>query len=400
MLLLALFTLSAMANPLEVPATAAEPGVSAQPTVAPQASGVEELRGVWVTRWSYNSAEEVERILADISSAGFNAVFFLVRGSFDAFYSSSIEPWAERLSGTLGEDPGWDPLQTAIETGHAQGLQIHAYINVFPLSSGDAEPKKNTSPEHAYHAHPDWRSSDHHHRSPVAGSRRAKAMKYVFASPGNPQVRARITAVVTDIDNHYDIDGIHLDYIRYPGQHFSHDAVSLSRWDSSTDWSDWQRSQVEETIARVRDAVSVPVTAAVWGVYENKWGWPSVSEGNLDYYQDSRAFLKKGLVDATMPMIYWPVTAKPGGRLDFRTLAEDHLSNASGRHVYLGISARPSETVQDHYQQVVDCIEVARSLNAPGFVLFDYTTGRDLFKRLRAGPLSENATPPTMVWRD
>ena len=395
-MLLALLSLSVWANPNPtVPAVASPDSV---PQTLP--SGGEELRGVWVTRWSYDSAADVERILTDISTAGFNTVLFQVRGSFDAFYQSSIEPWAERLTGNLGTNPGWDPLQTAIDKGHALGLQVHAYINVFPLSSGDTAPKQGASPEHAYHAHPAWKSSDNAGRTPIAGSPKAKAMKYVFASPGNPQVRARITAVAADIDNHYDIDGIHLDYIRYPGQQYSHDAVSVSRWKNSTDWGDWQRAQVEETIARVRQAVTVPVTAAVWGVYENRWGWASVSEGKTDYYQDSRAFLQKGLLDATMPMIYWSVSPKPGSRLDFYTLASDHLNHASGRHVYLGITAQPSDTGEDFYQHVVKCIETARALNAPGFVLFDYVTGENLFERLRAGPLSEDAVPPTMPWRD
>ncbi|MEE2751983.1 MAG: family 10 glycosylhydrolase [Myxococcota bacterium] len=396
MMLLALLTLSAMANPVENPS----PTDSSAHQVRALPPGGEELRGVWVTRWSYDSQEDVERILTDISRAGFNAVFFQVRGSFDAFYQSSIEPWAERLTGSLGTDPGWDPLQTAIKTGHELGLQIHAYINVFPLSSGEHAPQTGVSPEHAYNAHPDWRVSDQAGRTPIAGSKRAKAMKYVFASPGNPQVRARITAVAADIDNHYDIDGIHLDYIRYPGRQYSHDPVSLSRRDASASLGNWQRSQIEETIARVREAVTVPVTAAVWGVYENRWGWASVSEGRNDYYQDSRAFLKKGLVDATMPMIYWPVSSNPGSRLDFHTLASDHLSNASGRHVYLGITAQPSETAEDFYQHVVRCIEAGRALNAPGFVLFDYVTGKDLLERLGTGPLAEEAVPPTMPWRD
>ena len=141
MMLLALLTLSAMANPAQNPSPAAS-SANQQQSLPP---GGEELRGVWVTRWSYDSAEDVERILNDISKAGFNAVFFQVRGSFDAFYQSSIEPWAERLTGNLGTHPGWDPLQTAIDKGHERGLQIHAYINVFPLSSGEIHRKHRNS---------------------------------------------------------------------------------------------------------------------------------------------------------------------------------------------------------------------------------------------------------------
>ena len=71
---------------------------------------VPEHRGIWVTRWTYKSAEQVNAMMADIADAGFNAVYFQVRGQHDAFYPSEIEPWAKELSGTLGQDPGWDPL--------------------------------------------------------------------------------------------------------------------------------------------------------------------------------------------------------------------------------------------------------------------------------------------------
>ena len=356
-----------------------------------------ELRGIWVTRWTYDSPEKVEKILDNIAAAGFNAVFFQVRGSFDAFYASSLEPWAAELSGTLGTNPGWDPLETAVEMAHARGLQLHAYLNVFPLSSGTEAPA-HAEPEHAYHAHPEWRAADANGTAMTAGSADAISLKYVFSSPGHPGVRARVAEVALDITSRYAVDGIHLDYVRYPGQDYSHDPTSESLYDSSLSWADWQREQVKATVAGVSQAVDVPVTAAVWGIYENQWGWSSVSEGNLDYYQDSFAFLNEGLTDANIPMIYWPVTDNPGDRLDFRTLARDHLDHASGRHVYPGISAMPSG--EDDLQRIVDCIEASRALGAPGFVVFDYTTALDHFGALVDGPLAETVSPPSMNWRE
>ncbi len=349
-----------------------------------------ELRGAWVTRWSYDSADDVETIMGDLESAGFNAVYFQVRGTFDAFWSSSIEPWSSLLSGSLGQDPGWDPLATAVQSGHAHGLQVHAYINAFPFWSGTTAPP-TSSPLHAWLEYPDWVVADNDGQAMELNS------SYVFASPGNPQVRARIAAVATEIDGAYEVDGIHLDYIRYPGPEYSHDAASTAAWQSSgEDWEEWQRQQVVETVRGVYQAVSTPVTAAVWGIYENSWGWSSVSQGNVDYYQDSRAFLSEGVLDANLPMIYWPVTDTPGDRLDFATLVLDHVSHASGRHVYAGISAELS------YEQVVDCVAASRAAGADGVVLFDYSTAKNdgWLQDLASGPFAEPASPPTMPWRD
>ena len=138
----------------------------------------------------------------------------------------------------------------------------------------------------------------------------------------------------------------------------------------------------------------MPVTAAVWGIHTNEWGWSGVSQGSRDYYQDSRAFLEEGLLDANIPMIYWPVSEVEGDRLDFRSLVRDHVSHANGRHVYAGMGGSNID-----YDQLVACIEASRDEGAQGVVVFDYTLfGADLI-RLREGVFAEDAVPPSMPWR-
>lgn len=324
----------------------------------------EELRGVWVTRWTYSSEADVAAMMQELDDAGFNAVFFQVRGEFDAYYRSSHEPWAKGLSGTLGEDPGWDPLEVAVREGHERGLEVHAWINTFTLWKGKTPPKSVGIP-HALEAHPDWvlpgsKPNDH----------------YVFADP--PKARAHIQKVAADIDRRYDIDGLHLDYVRYPSEKAGDGPREV---------------HVEMTVAAVRDVVEAPVTAAVWGIHTDRWDW-NVSEGLGDYAQDSHGMLQDGLMDAAVPMIYWPRTEVPGERLDFHTLVDDHVSNRHGRHVYAGISAEKLS-----YEEMVACIESAREQGAQGVVLFEYTYAKPHFDELRAGVFAEDAKVPKMGWR-
>ena len=343
---------------------------------------LEELRGVWVTRWTYDSEADVKTAMGDLSKAGFNAVYFQVRGTFDAYYQSDIEPWPERL-----KDSSWDPLAVAVKEGHAQGLQVHAYLNTFPLWNGPVAPKAQ---DHAYHTDEAWRIVKSN------GETMGLNKGYIFASPGVTAVRERVEAVARDIDARYDVDGIHLDYIRYPSRSYSSDAESVSGIAATgADRATWQRAQVLDTVQRVQDAVKVPVTAAVWGVYENRWNWKSVSEGNKDFYQDSAQFLATGAADATMPMIYWPVK-EDAGRLDFRTLVEDHLSRAHGRYIYAGVTA------EQGYDVAVGCVKSAREEGAQGFVLFDYRTARDAgwLQQFGDALFTEDAVVPTMPWRD
>ncbi len=352
--------------------------------------GDHELRGVWVTRWAYDSDDDVERIFSELESAGFNAVYFQIRGTFDALYDSDIEPWSAELTGTLGQDPGWDPLAVAVQQGQARGMQVHAYMNVFPFWTGTTPPRE-TTPRHAYLEHPEWVVAD------SSGTAQELNSSYVFASPGNPQVRARIAAVAADIASRYDVDGIHLDYIRYSDPGYSYDAASQAAYEgSSLDRDDWQREQVVETVRGVYRVVDVPVTAAVWGIYENSWGWSSVSQGNIDYYQDSRAFLSEGVLDANIPMIYWAVTDEPGDRLDFATLVLDFVSHSYDRHVYAGVTAELS------YEEVIECVQAARAAGADGVVLFDYSLASSggWLQDFGDAVFSTPASPPPMPWRE
>ncbi len=347
-----------------------------------------EMRGIWVTRWTYRSEDDVRRMMAEVADAGFNTVFFQVRGQHDAFYASTLEPWAAELTGKLGLDPGWDPLAVAVESGHALGLQVHAYINAFTLWRGRIAPEAS-QPAHAWTKFPDWLVANRE------GTPMALNDQYVFASPGNGSVRARLASVAREIVDRYRVDGIHLDYIRYPGPDSGHDLVSLAAWEASgrPDFSQWRRQAVTRAVAEVSAAVSVPITAAVWGVYTNHWGWAEVSEGYSDYFQDAQKFTAEGHVDALIPMTYW--TVRPGERLDFEVLVKDHMTRANGRHVYAGVRADPSWSVEE----VEEAILAARRQGAHGVVVFEYSEGRRLFKRLRSGVFSVPAQPPLMDWR-
>ena len=92
-----------------------------------------ETRGVWVTRFDYTTNIDstdsdsqkaaISKYLNIAKESNLNTVFFQVRGSFDAYYKSSYEPWAKALSGSLGVDPGWDPLEFAIKKAKENGYE-------------------------------------------------------------------------------------------------------------------------------------------------------------------------------------------------------------------------------------------------------------------------------------
>lgn len=352
-------------------------GGAADAAPAPDAEGpAGELRGVWITRFAYSDRAGLEAIIDRAAAANFNAVFVQIRGNGDAYYRSSVEPWAERLSGKLGRDPGWDPLQVAIDRAHMHGMELHAYFNVFSAwTTGSAVPAAEGSVQHALYEHPDWLA--------VNSSGQNGDSEYRWFSPGNPAVRAHIAATARDLLASYDVDGLHLDRIRTPGSDYSHDAVTEAAFeaalvaDPSLTWGEFMREQVSAMIADL-DAViaetrpGVRFSAAVWGIYERLPGC-STSEGLTGYHQDSITWLERGTIDALVPMIYWPIEA--GSCTDWAALLDYFLERRAGGEIWGGMHAL--DRVDGESTWVFDAvrarIEYARVARAHGTVVFAST---------------------------
>ncbi len=122
---------------------------------------------------------------------------------------------------------------------------------------------------------------------------------YIYAAPASPVVRAHMKAVVADLVERYNVDGIHLDRVRYINRTTSCDPVSEAMYgapcftNNGLPYDEWQRQQVNTLVREIYRDVIVParrkiwLSAAVWATYQDKWGW-GYSQGYSDYYQDSR----------------------------------------------------------------------------------------------------------------
>ncbi len=317
------------------------------------ASGEEsETRALWVTRWDYQTPADIARIMENAAAAHFNTILFQVRGDGTVFYRSKIELWASELRNS---NPGWDPLQVAIDQAHARRLKLQAWINVYPGWMGSKAPRIGNQ---LYNAHPDWFMVDRF------GQRQPLNVQYVWLSPTHPEVTPYLLGICEELYTSYAIDGLHLDYIRYPAPSYSYDQASLAAYrqetggtparDEST-WSQWRREAISRFIARLHTAMQIQnpalvLTAAVLGDYPT---------GRRVYLQDSHEWLARGIIDAIFPMIYTRDDTL------FRRQLLDHRYNDHNRHVYPGIylgSAR----------HLAAQMRIARAAGCKGMALFSY----------------------------
>lgn len=345
----------------------------------------EEARAVWFSRFEYNSESDIRSKIGRARSSGCNMVLFQIRGQGDAFYISELEPWSDRLGGSY---PGFDPLAVAIDEARLQGMELHAYVNAFPAWSGSNPP---SNPEHVYNAHPEWVMVDQN------GAAMDPANGYAFLSPGIPQAAEHIHDVIMDIASNYDVDGIHLDYIRYPSSGYSYDDSSQARFfreyggtpqELPDQWKQFRRNLVTQFVQGVYDSVTalkpwVKISAATWGIFYN---------GYTFYYQDSHGWLERGILDFSAPMIYTDDTSS------FRDRLHDHAVNRYGRHVYSGIGIYyPGMTTGI----MVDEIETCRDEGIEGQTLFSVSNLSSNYQSaLLSGPYSEEAEIPIMSWKE
>lgn len=360
----------------------------------PDTSTRVEGRALWITRYDWVSPAEITALIDNAAASNFNIVYFQVRGNLDALYRSTMEPWALRHSAFLGSDAGWDPLQIALGRARARGIELHAWLNAlyaWPVTT----PPQETTPRHALLEHPDWFMVNASGQ-PIYENNTTNR----WLSPAVPDARSRLAAVAADIARNYGPDGIHLDFIRYPGATPVDSASQAAATAASMSLDDYRRSALTSTVREVRDSLTrvrpgTVLSAAVWGIYGRPWG-TTTSSGYEQMMQDPREWARLGIVDVIAPMVYWPIASTYGARTDFAFLATDHASAVSNAHVYVGMSLEHMITNRNIATELPAEIEQARAAGAEGVAVFSARLMRDqnAWAVLANGVFKQKATVP------
>lgn len=330
-----------------------------------------EFRGAWIHtvgqgQYAKQSTKENQAylisLLDKLQAAGVNAVVFQVRPQADAFYKSEIEPWSRFLSGTQGvaPKPEWDPLKFMVDQCHARGMELHAWLNPYRVTSNN---KEVLAKNHPYHKHPE---------------RFLRYGKQIYFDPGLPENRAFICSVVSDIINRYDIDAVHMDDYFYPypikGEEFP-DSKSFKKYGNGKSLDDWRRENVNLLIRDLHNTIAatkpwVRFGISPFGVWRNKKEDPNGSDTNAltnygDLYADVTLWTRNGWVDYMMPQLYWELEH---ARASTAVLAHWWNDNANGRHMYFGQSVNnimdhPDLAPSTETNQLRHKIELSRSLD-------------------------------------
>ncbi len=350
------------------------------------ANRVIEARAIWVTRWDFQNADDIRKIIRNVAEHHFNIIYFQIRGAGSVYYKSQLEPWAWANSPA---DSYWDPLEVAIRIAHEYDIQLHAWANVYPGWATENFPQNETQ---LWRAHPDWFMCD------INGERQQLNGSYVWLSPSHPEVQRHLTNLFSELIEHYDIDGLHFDYIRYPGSGYSYDSASVEFFAQTyhdapknlpLKWDHFRRAGITTLIDSVyadaaRGKPSVALSAAVM---RNHY------MGENLYFQDAHNWILYGILDFISPMIYTKNTNL------FHYSLENHLKNVPPSKLYPGILASDP-------QQLIHQIELSRQKGCLGHAIFSYSvlfpghTPGNMAHLLKSSVYKHRAEIPSIQWKD
>lgn len=363
-----------------------------------------EIRGVWLTtNWQLDwpvkagtssqivlkQKAELCRLLDRIAEANMNVVFFQARVRGEVLYASSLEPWSSFVSGRTGVAPSYDPLAFAVEECHKRGLQCHAWMVCMPLGNL----RKQTIKEHhpLLHKHPEWIT------------RHEGAF---FLEPGQPGVADYLASLASEIVSKYDVDGIHMDYIRYPDSMKGYPDEALHK-KSGTALSreDWRRENITRVVYAVHDRVKqekpwVKVSSSPLGRFRDLpgmkyYGWNAFES----VYQDVERWLRDGKQDLVVPMMYYKEEL-------FYPYLWDWIQKSNGRPIVSGLGAYRLGGDEANWplQELQNQILATRQYGAGGQCIYrarNFTDNlKGLARLLGDGLYAEPALYPPMYWEN
>lgn len=278
-----------------------------------------EVRAVWLTTiggldWPRTYArtpegikrqkEELIGILDALKRANINTVLFQTRIRGTVIFPSRYEPWDGCMSGVPGKSPGYDPLPFAVEECHKRGMEIQAWVVAVPVGKWNGYGCKSLRAVHP--------------------SLLVKDKGEGYLNPALPQAAQYLSDICREIAERYDIDGIHLDYIRYP----ENMRLDISRTKA--------RENITRMVRSVHGAVKtikpwVKISCSPIGKFNDvsrysSRGWNAFDKG----CQDVEVWMKEGLVDQIYPMMYFRDN-------QFFPFAADWLERSCGKTVVPGL---------------------------------------------------------------
>lgn len=349
----------------------------------------EEFRAVWISYLDFKTTgytkdefqTKIQTMFDDVKKMKMNAVVVHVRPFGDAFYPSEYFPWSRYVSGKQGKHPGFDPLEIMINEAHERGLEFHAWLNPYRITSSSTNIYDLSADNPARIYRTDKKTSNDRNVLSFGGK--------LYYNPSVKEVQTLIVDGIKEIVTNYDVDGIHFDDYFYPtlGNNFtnnfdakeynSYKNKKLSLNGNYMTIMDWRRDNVNTLIRTIYAAVKEINPEVEFGV--SPGGFLDALKADDKYYVDFETWLSHdGYIDYLCPQLYW---SNDHSIYPFNNTLERFIKAVKNPDVklYVGVGAYKAGIKSegtDWYKNAFvlrDMIRYARQTNnVDGYILYSY----------------------------
>ncbi|MEB3287958.1 MAG: family 10 glycosylhydrolase [Vampirovibrionales bacterium] len=337
-------------------------------SVSPRIEG----RAIWLDRGTIvdsGSPQGFKKVLEKLKRAGINVLYLETVNAGYSIYPSKIT-----RQNPLVVEANWNPLQVAIEEGHKLGMEVHAWVWCFAVGNKRHNPIVGKDINYPGPILEEQGMMSEALRG-QSGNLLPTGKQYEFwLSPASPKARLFLADLYAEIVSQYDVDGLQLDYIRYPfqkpGNTMGYDPVSRARFYQSTNlsldklndqtyrvWVAWKTYQVSSFVKELSERLKaikpdLKLSAAVFPM-------PRASR-IVAIQQDWETWVENGWIDTLSPMSY---TSSP--KVAQQTFAA--VESATKKHalVYPGIAINKLDS-----SQMVRQLDALREKGAMGSTIF------------------------------
>jgi len=318
---------------------------------------------LWVVRNTLENEQKIDEMLDFAESNEFDQLLVQVRGRGDAFYQSNIVPQTEYLA-----EPNFDPLKYVIEKAHTRGLKVHAWVNVYFIWAAEKRPR---ALHHVFNSKPHWLDSNGLDVEDILKNENGQRH---FLAPHHPEVTAHLVAIFRELAALYEIDGLHLDYVRfkdaeygnnvdaktlfYQGKYVNKEKIFADK--NGAVWDQHRRNSVTELVRQTRQMLNEVRPGCILSAAVK----PNLFKARNRYFQEWDVWLAAEYLDWVMPMNY---------STDIRDFAEnidiiyDHLPKKLRDKIMMGIALYN----QDGFA-ASDKIKYSKITRFKGISLFSY----------------------------
>jgi len=338
-------------------------------------------RCLWVVRDIMTNEQAIDEMIEFADENGFNNLLVQVRGRGDAYYRSQLVPRSELLL-----DPFFDPLAYVIDRAHAKDLNVHAWVNVYLVWSTVNRPR---ALHHVYNGHSDWIDTNGNDTATLFNKENDIAGEGYFLAPHHPEVNKHLLAIFRELTALYELDGLHLDYIRFHDAEYGNNVDAKTYYyqnrynhnkpvfdnENSIEWDTYRRSAITDLIKETKQMLldvrpGCKLSAAVK---------PNLLMARNRYFQEWDVWLAAGYLDWVMPMNYTPDIRKFAENID---IIYDHLPRQYRDRIIMGIALYNQNELA-----AIDKIRYTEITHFKGISLFSYNVivdepdyARQLFK--------------------